>query len=800
MTAVRFAPGTRLGAYEILTPIGAGGMGEVYRARDTRLGREVAIKVVADALMTDPDALARFEREARAIAALSHPNIVALHDVGHDNGAAFAVMELLDGESLDRRLATADLPWRTALHIAAALSDGLASAHARGIVHRDLKPANIFIMRDGLVKIVDFGLATDAAFRRTSGGVAAATAPGVIFGTVGYMSPEQVRGEPADHRSDIFSLGCVLYEMLARERPFRGDAAPEVFAAILRDQPRDLAILRHGIPGRVAALVRRCLEKDPDHRFQSARDLAFALRDVLSDSPHRAGAEWIRALRPRLRLAPLIVLGVLIVLTTVFWLAGGARSVFVRRAPIRALTVLPLESVSGDRQQDDFAETITEQLTVRLASLGSWRVVSPASALRYRGTHKPVAQIAAELGVDAVVEGSVARQGPASQSRHSSSTQKRVGGSGATRTSRGSTMCSWYRMTWCARSRAKQICGWRRMSRRVSRALRARSLQRPTTHTCAAGTRGTSGASRTCTTPFASFRMRSTRIPLTRPRTPDSPMHYAQLGYGSYVSPEDTFPRARAAAEQALALDPSLAESHASRGYALMYYDWDFAGAESEYRRAIQLNPSYAVAHQCAYLLTATVRPFAAADAEISIAKALDPLSPAINTDRAYISYYYGRNEDALHALGLAFEMDPKFALGYFWLGRIYTSQTRYADADQAFHNIGALRTWTPAMAALGYMYGKAGRVQDAKAILAEFDALTRQGRHASAFAIAAVYAGLGDRERMFQYLDAAYREHSHWLFWLKRDPPLGRVPRRSAVRESCQKDRTAVVMESDFI
>src|SRR4051812_20187867 len=385
MTAVRFGPGARLGAYEILTPIGAGGMGEVYRARDTRLGREVAIKVITDGLATDPDALARFEREARAIAALSHPNIVALHDVGREHGAAFAVMELLDGESLDRRVAAADLPWKTALEIAAAVADGLASAHARGIVHRDLKPGNIFITHDGLVKIVDFGLATEAAFQRTSGRVGMETAPGVIFGTVGYMSPEQVRGEPADHRSDIFSLGCVLYEMLARERPFPGDAAPEVFAAILRDQPRDLAAHGRGIPVRVEALVRRCLEKNPDHRFQSARDLAFTLRDIRSDSGHAtgAGAGGIRALRPGLRLAPLIMLGVLVVVATIFWLAGEARSVFVRSTPIRALAVLPLESASGDRQQGDFADTMTEQLTARLASLGTWRVTSPAAAARY---------------------------------------------------------------------------------------------------------------------------------------------------------------------------------------------------------------------------------------------------------------------------------------------------------------------------------------------------------------------------------------------------------------------------------
>jgi len=768
---VRLAPGTRLGAYEILTPIGTGGMGEVYRARDTRLGRDVAIKVVTDRLMTDPDVLARFEREAHAIAALSHPNIVALYDVGRDNGAAFAVMELLDGESLDRRLATADLPWRTALSIAAAVTDGLSSAHARGIVHRDLKPGNIFIVRDGLVKIVDFGLATDAASQRASG-VTTETAPGVIFGTVGYMSPEQVRGEPADHRSDIFSLGCVLYEMLARQRPFRGDTAPEAFAAILRDQPRDLAVRGSGIPVRVEALVRRCLEKNPDHRFQSARDLAFALREVLNDSGHPAGADWIRALRPPRRLAPLIMLGVLIVSTAIFWRAGGARSVFMRSPPIRALAILPLESISGDGPQDDFAETMTEQLTARLASLGSWRVTSPATAARYRGTRKPIAQIAAELGVDAVVEGSVARHGSSVKVA-----AQLVDASSGRRIWSGAYEQGLENVLVVQNDLVRAIA--RETDLRLAPEVSTRLSSTPRKVAPAAydayvrGRHAWDKRGESDLHDAVRFFLDAIDAdPTYAPAYAGLADAYAQLGYGSYVSPEDTFPRARIAAEKALALDPLLAEAHASRGYALMYYDWDFAEAESEYRRAIQLNPSYAVAHQWyAYLLTAMERPFAAADAEISIAKALDPLSPGINTDRAYISYYYGRNQDALHSLGLALEMNPKFALGYFWLGRIYTSQERYADADQAFHDIGPLRTWTPAMAALGYMYGKAGRVQDAKDILAEFDTLTRHGRHASAYAIAAIYAGLGDRERMFQYLDAAYREHSHWLVWLKRDP-----------------------------
>jgi len=247
---------------------------------------------------------------------------------------------------------------------------------------------------------------------------------------------------------------------------------------------------------------------------------------------------------------------------------------------------------------------------------------------------------------------------------------------------------------------------------------------------------------------------------------------YGQLGYGSYLSPADAFPRARAAARKAIELDPLLAEAHASLGYALMYYDWNFSGAEAEFKRAIELNPDYAVAHQWyAYLLTAMERPLSDAEREIGIAKGLDPLSVPIHIDQAYILHYYGRNDDALQSVRLALEMNPKYAPGYFWLGRIYTSERRYADAEAALQKIGPLRTCTPAMAVLGYLHAKSGRSHDASTVLAEFDELVRQRRYASGYAIAVIYAGLGDRERVFSHLDAALRERSHWLVWLKRDP-----------------------------
>jgi serine/threonine protein kinase len=366
-------PGTRLGPYEVLALLGAGGMGEVYRARDTRLNREVAVKVLPERLAGEPEALARFRREAQAIAALSHPNILAIHDFGE---VAYAVTELLEGETLQARLGK-DLPSiRETIDYALQIARGLMAAHARGVVHRDLKPGNVFITSDGHVKILDFGL---ARFSERAGSteelstVSRHTTPGVIMGTVSYMSPEQVRGQSADHRSDVFSLGVVLYEMLGGHRPFQGDTGADTMSAILIQAPQDLSRLRPGIPPSLDRVVRRCLEKAVGDRFQSSRDLVFAL-ETISDA--RAPATSV---------------------------AAPDRS--------HSIAVLPFTNMSPDPEQEYFCEGIAEEIINALTKIEGLRVASRTSAFQFKGKAQDIRRIGAALNVKTVLEGSVRAAG-----------------------------------------------------------------------------------------------------------------------------------------------------------------------------------------------------------------------------------------------------------------------------------------------------------------------------------------------------------------------------------------------------
>jgi serine/threonine protein kinase/Flp pilus assembly protein TadD len=389
------AASTRLGPYEILSSLGSGGMGEVYRARDTRLERDVAIKVLPDRMARDPVALARFHREARAVAALSHPNIVALYDIGAEQGTHFVVMELLEGQTLGQLLKRAALDWRAALPIAVAVADGLAAAHAKGIIHRDVKPENVYLTTGGGVKVLDFGLvrmektSSSATAPGLTATVTLETQQGVLLGTVSYMSPEQVRGQQADARSDVFALGCVLYEMVTGQRPFPGETSADVMAAILQNPPPLLSQSGRQRPAALDAVIARCLEKAPAKRYASAAELAAALRAAaeeasLHDSKHRHG-ETVSDQEPT--------------------------GVVPRPEPGPSIAVLPFVNMSSDPENEYFSDGLAEELINVLSKIEGLRVASRTSSFAFKGKNEDVRKLGEQLNVRTVLQGSVRKSG-----------------------------------------------------------------------------------------------------------------------------------------------------------------------------------------------------------------------------------------------------------------------------------------------------------------------------------------------------------------------------------------------------
>jgi TolB-like protein/tetratricopeptide (TPR) repeat protein len=402
------AAGTRLGPYEILAPLGAGGMGEVFRARDSKLMREVAIKVLPQSLSADPEALARFELEALAVAALSHPNILSIFDFGNQDGIAYAVMELLEGETLRGKLDTGPIPQKQAVDYALQAAKGLSAAHEKGVVHRDLKPENLFVTRDGHLKILDFGLAKKdepiSPDEQTSGPTVSNGEPGTVMGTVDYMSPEQVRGLPLDHRSDIFSFGAILYELLSGRRAFRRDTVSDTMAAILRDEPPELFESARSASYALDQIVRHCLEKDRGDRFQSAKAIAFAL----SEAPGPTATSGVQLAAPSTRKRRVLAAAAVLV---VFAAAGVLSLLRTHRGGVEAggvkrLVVLPFENL-GAPEDDYFADGITDEVRGKLTSLAGVQVIARGSSTPYGKTRKTPRQIAEELNVSYLLTATV---------------------------------------------------------------------------------------------------------------------------------------------------------------------------------------------------------------------------------------------------------------------------------------------------------------------------------------------------------------------------------------------------------
>ncbi len=770
------SPGSRLGPYEILAAIGAGGMGEVYRARDPRLGRDVAIKVLPASLSADADRLRRFEQEARAAGMLNHPNITAVLDIGEHEGAPYVVQELLEGETLREALATGILPTRRAIDVGIQIAQGLAAAHDKGIVHRDLKPDNVFLTKDGRVKILDFGIAklADTGDLPQGTGIptaAAGTAPGMVLGTLGYMSPEQVRGKAADARSDIFSFGAVLYEMLAGRPAFQRGSPAESIAAILTSDPAPLRS-DHG-PGseRLEGIVRHCVEKNPEQRFQSARDLGFALTEI-SGIPRSAS-------RPRRRAAIVVagaaVLAAFLLLSLPRWRGRGDRA---GSPSVHSLAVLPLENFSRDPEQEYFSDGMTEALIADLSQIRALRVISRTSVMQYKAAKKPLPEIARALNVDAIVEGSVMRSGDRVKI-----TAQLIDG----KTDRH----LWSRVyerdyrdvlalqSEVARAIALEIAA-SMTPQEEARLASARPID-PLAHEAYLKGRyslnkNTEPSIRQAIRYFGDAIAREPRAAPAYAGLADS---YSALR-SVYAAPRDVMPQAKDAALKAVKLDDALAEGHVSLGLVKLYYDFDWPGAEAEFRRAIQLNSNLAEAHDGYAMFLAAMDRRGEAVAEIDRARSLDPLSLLVITDAAWVEYLARDYRRSAEFGRKAIELDPNFWWGHAVLGLALEKLSRFDEALAEMQKARSLDQSPTVLEMLGGAYAASGRKAEAMQVL---DQLTRQAskQYVCPYEVATIYAGLGDKDSALQWLKRSEDERADCAPWMKSDgkfDPLRSDPR----------------------
>jgi serine/threonine protein kinase/Flp pilus assembly protein TadD len=749
------APSTRLGPYEILSPLGAGGMGEVYRARDSRLDRDVAIKILPERLANDPQALARFEREAKAVAALSHPNILSIYDIGNDAGITYAVTELLEGETLRKRLGRGAMDWRKAVESGIAIADGLSAAHSKGIVHRDLKPENLFVTEDSRIKILDFGLArTMAASEAEKSQAATVTNEGVILGTAGYMSPEQIRGAAADARSDIFSLGCVLYEMVAGRRAFSRETSAQTMAAILDDQPADLASAGRQVPAGLGNVVAQCLQKNPQERFHSAHDLALALRATLGGAA------------PAKRFPASLAAGVaalVLIAAAVCWFA-------LRPKPIDSLAVMPFVNVGADPNNEYLSEGITENLINSLSQLPKLRVVPRSLSLAYKGKDIDPRKVGQDLRVRAILMGKIVHR---TDSLHIQTELVDV----------GEVSQLWGQQYDRKFSEIQAV--QEDIARQVSEKLHLRTTRDEQKRLTKRYTENTEAYQLYLKGRY--YWNRRTADLLVKAneyfrqaieKDPGYGLAYAGLAqsytlftYYGVEAASEACPRAASAAKKALEIDDNLTEAHAALGYTRMGCYWDWQGSEAEYKRALEINPEDATARNWLGGYLWTQGRLEDNLAEVKRAVQSEPLSPMVNASLGRALFLAGYPDQAVEQLRRTIETEPDFVEAHLYLGWVYERRGMLDEAIAELQRALSLSEGHPRfVGALGHAYAIAGRRVRAEEYLARLKEQSKQ-RYVEPFDFAEVYVGLKDKEQTFKYLEMAYQAHSFWMVFLRVDP-----------------------------
>ncbi len=797
----RLLAGSALGRYRIKRRIGAGGMGEVYLAADTQLERTVALKVLPVEVAADRERMQRFVQEAKAVSALNHPNIITIHEIGQFDGTHFIAIEYVNGETLRERLQRESLTLAETLDLAVQIAAALAAAHEAGIVHRDIKPENIMLRADGLVKVLDFGLAKLTAHRDEQlDGEAATraqvqTQPGMILGTVAYMSPEQARGLAVDARTDIFSLGVVWYEMLAGRLPFAGETTSDVLAAILKNEPAPLTEYVPELPEELERMVNKALRKNREERYQHSTDLLIDLRDLKQELAFAAklertaaptnndkatagptatdtesqnaqttsSAEYIvsEIKQHRRGLLAVLALLLLVAMGLSYW-SYAHRAAATDTKQIESIAVLPFQNASGNSDTEYLSDGISEALINSLTELRQLKVIARTTAFRYKGKDVDPQAVGRELNVRAVLMGRVRQTGDTLNVQVDlvdAATGAQLWGAEYERKVSDALSVK--------QAIAREVTEKLRL--KLSGEEQQRLVKRDTTNAEAYQfylrgryfwNKRTADNLRKAIGEFQQAIDRDPNYALGYVGLADC---YVLLEQYAGVPASETLPKARAAADRALQLDDSLSEAHTSS--ALIYQRmWRWAEVEAEHKRAISLNPNYPTAHQWFAGYLQTKRQFDAALREIKRAQELDPLSPIISDHVAWIHLLKNDLNAVIEQCQRNIELNPNFPGTHYLLGAAYLKQRRHEEATAEFQKAvelsGRASQW---LSPLGYCYAVTGRRTEARRILKDLEEKYAR-REATGQDLARVYAGLGEKDQAFAWLEKDFEQHSGLL------------------------------------